>query len=343
MPAEDLAERSGRIRQEATEWLVRMDGDASADVIAAFNEWRARDPEHGEAFLQAMKAWSGSGALHRITQSNPERVPAEFRQLLQMAGTVRRSSPAFRWPAVLAAAAVLAALGLAALVVLGREPGAAVYRTATGDQATIAQRDGGRVIINTDSELRVEDTAIRRVIHLDRGEARFATGGRPGVPLIVEAGRMRIEAAAAVFNVYIQPRETELIVLDGTVRLSAPGGGSLRGTPPGGLDVGRGQRITLGDALGEPQRADAMQVQRATVWTEGSLRFDDWPLEAVVAEVNRYRTEKVDIGDETLRSLRVTRAFGLTQLDSFVRTLESEYGVRAQRLAPDRVVIYAGG
>jgi transmembrane sensor len=71
---------------------------------------------------------------------------------------------------------------------------------------------------------------------------------------------------------------------------------------------------------------ERLDAARATSWTSGKLVFDGERLADVVAEMNRYSREKLEIADPALKSRRVSGVFEPTSGPAFATALET-YGI----------------
>lgn len=330
-----------KAHQEAAEWLILLDSDASDKAIRAFNEWRSSDPLHDEAFLEATKAWSGSGALHKLTEIHPERVPAEFRKIVQSAGGWRVRRKALR-PAATVVFALTTVL-FAYLWQSDRQPSSitGTYKTAVGEQATITLRDGSVITLNTDSEMRVAFTNSERKMELTQGEALFDVRSSPTWPFVVIAGQGKVRAIGTTFSVFVRPDNTEVTVVNGVVEVSNAPTVKSGDAMPDSRTVHAQQRIVYNNSLGNVVPLDSAQVERSISWREGVLNFDGWPLEKVVAEINRYQEEKIEIKDENLKSLKIGGVFKVTQPESLLKVLAMDYNIQSQRAGPKLVMLYS--
>jgi transmembrane sensor len=72
-------------------------------------------------------------------------------------------------------------------------------------------------------------------------------------------------------------------------------------------------------------------VGRALSWQEGYLVFDGTPLPQAVADFNRYRTQKIEIDDSSIDSIRVGGRFRCTDADAFLTLLEQGFPVAVSR------------
>lgn len=108
MPFPDIRE----IEAQAADWVVRLDSDTStAELRAAFAEWRRRSDQHGEAYDRLRGLWDTLDGVEELEDSGANDAgtgPAR-------AGT--RAEPS-RWTRWWAVAVVVALLGVSMAVLL---------------------------------------------------------------------------------------------------------------------------------------------------------------------------------------------------------------------------------
>ncbi|MCC4593982.1 FecR domain-containing protein, partial [Xanthomonas campestris pv. cannae] len=239
-----------------------------------------------------------------------------------------------RWPAALAAAV----LGVAVLSLLWRhavEPVPTAYASVTGQLRPVALADGSQATLSSDSRIAVALSRAQRRIDLQRGEAFFAVSKDPGRPFVVDSGARRVVAVGTRFAVRREADALRVVVTEGTVRLESAGApqapplllhaGSIAQAGPHGVLV---RRVALAEA------------ERVLDWRSGYLSFDDTPLQAAVAEFNRYNTVKLQVADAGAAALRVGGNVRWSNVDAFVRLLEQGFPIRAERRG-DTVLLHS--
>ncbi len=75
-----------------------------------------------------------------------------------------------------------------------------------------------------------------------------------------------------------------------------------------------------------------VDVDAATAWQRGKLIFNRRPLENVVAELQRYRTGRIVILGDRLKTLEVTGVFDLDDTDRILRTIEETTKARVVQM-----------
>jgi len=353
-------EGATRTDQQAAAWLARREGpDWGPQDQAALEAWLAERTEHRVAWLRVESAWAEAARLRALAAGLPRgQVPprghwdewlagelppaavAETAPPRDWAGLRFSPRPAPRprpaWLPAVAALLVLAAGLVAALPLLRPAPPAQVYATVLGQVHSHRLEDGSRLVLASDSQVRVRLERRQRQVELLRGEAIFEVAPDPARPFVVQAGQRRAVAVGTRYAVRRSGQEVRVVVTEGRVRLEdqvpghAPallGAGSVATAGPDGLRL---QVLPEGSA------------QRLLEWTDGFLAFDDVPLAEAAAEFNRFNARRLELADPAVAGLRIGGNFRWDNLDGFVGLLEQGFGVRAER-QPGRIVLHLDG
>ncbi|WP_369942158.1 FecR family protein [Xanthomonas medicagonis] len=353
---------SRRIELRAAAWLARRDrGDWSPRQQARLDAWLGAATAHRVAFLRLQAAWQESARLQALGAGQRDgRIPARgsWRGLAGADGEARASmadsdgpeaalDPARlrfaprppararrRWPAALAALLLLGGvLGLGWRHTLAVAPVA--YASATGSLRPLALADGSRATLSSDSRIAVALSRTQRRIDLQRGEAFFEVSKDPARPFVVADGARRVVAVGTRFAVRRDAEALRVVVTEGTVRLESA---THPQAPPTLLPAGS---VALAGPHGVLVRRVAVaEAERLLDWRSGYLTFDDTPLQAAVAEFNRYNTVKLQVADAQAGALRVGGNFRWSNAEAFVRLLEQGFPIRAERRG-DRVLLHS--
>ncbi|MEO6186209.1 MAG: FecR domain-containing protein, partial [Steroidobacteraceae bacterium] len=166
-------------REQAAEWIVRMDRGLSAAEQPEFSQW-LRGTANRRAFEELGGLWKDLDVVSVLAEVCPR--PA--------ARTSRRMR------ALLAAglaAALLAAVALQFMprgtAPLSAPAGTALsveaFATAVGEQKSFTLRDGSLLTLNTDSRVEVSLSKNVRKLSLRRGEAHFEVAHDAARPFVV--------------------------------------------------------------------------------------------------------------------------------------------------------------
>jgi transmembrane sensor len=287
---------SSSARKDAAAWVARLHSpQRSARLERAFGEWLNESPEHVSAFEEATKVWeeiSGAGAQLR---------PA---------------------PRRLRAQAMVAACVLVAIAIVATLPGflrGDAYQTSIGEQRVVTLSDGSRIELNTNSRVTVRYDWLGRDVKLVRGEAMFHVAKDVSRPFRVRAADRTVTALGTSFAVRTEPGDLIVTLFEGRVQVAPLKGRASRVT------LAPGQRWTSRRPVATS--LDQMELVSALSWVQKKAVFDDVPLSAAVAEMNRYRPDPLVIVSPELGSLPVSGIFDVDDAESFIRSVERVHGV----------------
>ena len=96
-----------------------------------------------------------------------------------------------------------------------------LYATAIGQQLTITLAEGSVVVLNTNSQIKVDYDQQYRDIRLLQGEAHFTVARNSERPFRVYAGVGRVQAVGTAFSVYLKDNAVNVTVTEGRVILAS--------------------------------------------------------------------------------------------------------------------------
>lgn len=359
------------VEARAAQWLARRDaGGWSAQDDAQLERWLESSTAHRVAFLRLEMAWDSARRLKALgagvaagsvpprgswagtlffaraaghsnetdTASQASDSPAP-EEAAEPAFSRLRANPSLGWPrrsiGLAAALCLLLVAGIASYLKLGFD--AEHYATPVGGLSSVPLADGSTITLNTSSAVSVQMRSSERHIVLERGEGFFTVAKDPHRPFVVEAGDRRVIAVGTQFAVRREEGGLRVIVSEGKVRLEA------RNLPPEqrstSLVAGEVARIS-DDAL-LIQKDASGETQRLLSWRQGYLTFRDTPLAEALAELNRYNTRKIALGDPRVGAIRISGTFRPTNYAAFVRLLQQGFAVRALESSDDTILLVA--
>lgn len=329
----------------AAEWDARLRAaDCSEAERQAFADWCAADAENAADFeaLQAMLA--GLREARDVPEIRSLREAA-----LNAAPPVSRSRRRYRGLGIAAAIGLLA-VGLVTIELTEtRIPivqDAPSLATSIGERSTTTLEDGSVAVLNTNSRLQLAFSDQERRVILLQGQALFEVSENPDRPFVVMAGEQLITAIGTVFDVRLDGDDVQVTLIDGVVEVKAeaPLGTDLTGpvATPAPVRMTAGQTlVTKAIATPEPPVLEAADVERASIWRQGRVFFDDVPLSEAVAEMNRYSTTQIVVRDAALDKHRVNGMFRTGQQSNFVLALEQYFPLEVERDTNGRILLKA--
>jgi transmembrane sensor len=238
-----------------------------------------------------------------------------------------------------AAAALLLAVGGG--LYFAFVPNGERYATPVGGLASVPMPDGSNVTLNTDSQIRIALTDTERRVELGHGEAFFEVSKDPKRPFVVRAGDKRVIAVGTKFSVRREGDDIEIVVTEGKVRVEdGAAGQDSRVGGSAGVFLTPGSIARADNAGVLVQRRTLPEAEEHLSWRTGVLMFRDQGLADAIAEFNRYSARKIVIQDPAIASLKIEGNFRATNVEAFVRLLESGFPVRAQVRA-DQILLTA--
>ncbi|MFP1133276.1 FecR family protein [Asticcacaulis sp. W401b] len=212
------------------------------------------------------------------------------------------------------------------------------YATEVGGLQHIRLDDGSMVHLNTDSEIEVNFSRERRDIRLIRGEALFEVAHNASWPFVVTAGDRHVTAVGTAFNVRLQGKSVDVVLVEGKVRVEPMQRTMLQTVIPQlaaeNVVAGQQLRVEGGD---ERARVNSTDVGRAVSWRDGQLIFREDRLSDAVAEINRYSKQQILVTDDRVANLSISGVFNTTRPENFVAAITHFYPVSAEQTAAGTV------
>ncbi|WGS48378.1 FecR domain-containing protein [Paraburkholderia sp. D15] len=318
-------------QEEARAWLVRLrSGSMSRAETESFQRWCDAHPQTAALLRDTWGLLRTAAAeLAQDSAANDEWIADARRER-----TVRTGRRAFIGFAVAAGASWLALRPPLALWPSVTDL-AADYRTGTGEQRRVVLSDRMVVEMNTQTRLDVLPVSVAaRGIDLLDGEAeidaRAAAAPGDGVvrQVLVVAGRGRMQAVSARFNVRRDGGSVCVTCLSGSLALEHP---TRRVT------LRADQQVVYDDRAVQP--VASVDPGSAVAWRRGVLVFNGVPLADVVDEINRYRPGKIILRNPALGQNRMQAQFPITRLDDVIDMLGRLYGAKITRLPGNLVLL----
>jgi transmembrane sensor len=320
------------IAAEAAVWVARLHGPSRArQMEQEFRVWQASSPAHREAFERCTDVWED---IPRIGLATAYEALASERAASATSSRGRREA-AWRW---IAASAVAGAMAVGAVLVLHWR-GENAYGTNVGEQRLVVLEDGSRMLLNTDTQLRVDFAPAQRTVVVRRGEAFFEVAKDARRPFVVRIAGSEVVAVGTAFSVRYAPAshaadELAVTLVEGQVNVRPAGhdaGDALAPEHP--VSMKAGERLLLDrpsrDAASRVVvRLDRPDVERVTAWKRSETIFDDTSLADAVAEMNRYnRTPIVLLDGLASGGLRVSGLYRTGDSAGFANAVAALHGL----------------
>jgi len=320
-----------RAIREAQEWICLLATPDEA-VNAAFGEWVKASPDNLKAyltvtFLNAERTGVNAATKHgpQPTNRNMERkvTTLHARTLSHSSDTprtaalrTRSSGLRSRWW-IAAAAAAFAAILISQVV--PKHFAASIHTvvaTDIGERRRVELPDRSTLQLNTNSRARIDFTATRRDVTLEKGELLVSVGADTTRPFRLRTVSIEIQDIGTAFGVRVEPHETRVYVIQGRVRVTplAKDGAAivkrlLEARNVSTFEVGGGEEAVIDTtdnglpATFMSRNLTAPELQKRIAWIEGKMVLTGEPLSTVVREINRYHRIPIVITDPELGTL----------------------------------------
>lgn len=304
--------REKRVREQAVDWLVLLNGDPSNEELQlAFERWRAEDPAHAEIFARAQRAVGDATLLIR-------REPEFAERAVQAHANRRKTFASLAGVLVVGTGAFIAldgAMWMRADVIAG-----------IGERPILRLDDGSTLQLNAQSAVAYNFTPGERRIVLLRGEAFVQVAADTSRPFVVEAGAGTTTALGTAFDVNLTDDGASVTVLEHAVSVATD-----RATSPSRVEINQQVSYNHEGRLGDIKPVDPLL---ATAWRDGRLVFDERTIASVVEEIGRYVPGKILIADAAVGARRVSGSFDLSDPVRALQGLAEAFDIKVARIGP---------
>lgn len=370
------------IETEASEWLVRLDGDEAPtdEELSSLKEWINQSSAHRDQLLRLARHWDNANILTELSDPKyykHERKNGFYSWLTSPHGNWRGS-----WQGATAVMSVLFIGVVFGYTLFYENPQSSVaengrYETRVGEQNTITLADGSIIELNTNSNVQVDYTVTTRSVTLLQGEAHFKVSKDPARPFEVIAGDGKVSAIGTAFAVRLNNEALKVTVTEGKVALTTVrtepidyGGrnieiaeSDIEGGVSAGSSISNGNDFLTSNArLGfleagqsvifKPKEDENVEelievlaeeaIEQELAWRRGLLLFSGEPLTDVVKEINRYSNVKIEINDPAVSEIRIGGQFKVGETEAMLRVLALNFNVEAQKIDNNTIYLNMG-
>lgn len=352
--------RAGPPANSAAGWAVRLDrGDLSDAECDALESWLG-EPGNPEAYAEAAVAMRFFDGLDpELPELAALRAEALGGEPIADASPVARRGLDRRWMPW--AGGALAASIAAAFLFVGQpaprdgQPGtlpqlaetvsppsvagtATAYRTAVGEQRTVALADGSKVTLNTATEIAVDYRAGERIVRLLRGQALFDVAHAADRPFSVVVAGRKVTALGTIFEVRFDQDRLKVTLLRGKVRVDEVRADTSAVKPSALAVLAPGQQFVAVGALA-PVIA-SVDVDKQTLWRRSLVEFDDETVGGAVAELNRYSPTQIVVADNRVGAMRMSGIVRTGDAAEFTTLVGAMLPVASRKNAKGEIELY---
>jgi transmembrane sensor len=305
------------IATQAATWFTRMRSESiSPAERLQFRVWYQANSAHRKAYDETEALWNDTSFVEvlsafELSASHP-RSPIRINRFIK---------PALALAACLAVVTIIYRPTLACWQ--------ADYCTSVGEINTVVLADGSQVTLNSGSALSVNFKDGIRQTHLKQGEVFFEIQPDPQHPFIVDAQYSSTQVLGTRFVVKEDNSSDSITVISGVVEVYR------EKLTPAILKV-NDSIIVDNDHNSEIRE---VSTTNAVAWIKGKAVFDNAALSDVIAEIGRYRRGNLLIKNKTLKNLKVSGRFDISDTDKALAALQQTLPIKIYRFSPWLVLI----
>jgi transmembrane sensor len=230
------------------------------------------------------------------------------------------------------------AVCLVACFVFGFRPTSAknLFLTGVGETQPLILEDGSRILLDTQSRLRVTFTASARDIELLEGQAHFDVAKDTRRPFRVRTGSAEVVAVGTRFDVAALAARTTVTLIEGRVNVRTLPNAAHSEPQVAAMVPGQQVGISSDGQLLDPQ---LVKIENVTAWQRGTIVLDDVPLPDALAAMNRYSTTRIVIPAPALQSRRVSGVFRAGDVETETLALQRYFGLRETSHSDREIVL----
>jgi transmembrane sensor len=224
------------------------------------------------------------------------------------------------------AASLLLAIGVAFVAWRygGHDTDPNTYQTQAAQVRTYALQDGTQLTLGPDSYAFARHTPAVREVVLIQGQVFVRVAKDPTRPFRVLAADKAITALGTAFDARLDGNVLKVAVTEGKVSIAA----AARGPAPVLLGAGEQTVARIDGPIAAPSLS---KTKDPTAWRKGQLQYIDEALADVIADVNRYTSEKIVLTQPQLRDRLYTGTVYRDRIDEWVKALEEVFPLQAQK------------
>lgn len=314
----NLEDNARVIRQEAFDWLIRLNEAAETPSLRAeFEAWLYQSAEHRHTWERACRMWSSMGKAPAFYErSNVSAVRRSMRNFIP-------SRRAFVATAGAALAFCLVYMLLPSLLLNFQ----ADYQTKVAETQKIALPDGSSVLLGPASAIASDFTSSSRNVRLLAGEAYFDIVHDASLPFHVMSKDLDVEVLGTAFDMRVSEEGTEVGLKRGSIHTRGSVGGKK-------ID----ERLSPGDIISVSRQdgtlaKETMPLADIGAWRNKRLIVVDATIGSVIEQIRRYHSSWIAVPDIGLAERKVSGVFNLADPDQALVTLVAPYGGNVRNIS----------
>lgn len=202
-----------------------------------------------------------------------------------------------------------------------------------GEKKSIVLPDGTKVVLNSDTRLRILDNfnEQQRTIEME-GEGFFEVTPNPEKPFVIKSGKTQVSVLGTSFDFksYTEDDFIKVTVSTGKVRVNVPDQ-DLQ------LSLTANEHLSVNKTDGAI-RKETIQENNYIKWIKGSLYFNKEPITEVIKNINRTYNRKIILQCKNKNQI-ISGAHDNKSIEAVVEAICFTAGLRS-RTEGEQIIIY---
>lgn len=334
----DENSKDNDLRQDmAIEWFARLRRpDVTENTQADFQQWLDEYPENYEAYAEVESLWGELGAVQRTENTTTQQTPAFIHTLTS---SLAQAYHDLVTPKKLAAlASVLIAVSAVVFFRYSADIETPVVNYTTDDNSpqSINLADGSNIYLYGHSSIDIKLGERLREVTLHHGAGIFDVIHDPQRGFEVSTSHGTVKVVGTIFDVHTNHNNDTVTVISGKVRIALDSGNGteeitlLKGSRAFYNKINGVDKIAQMSEPPTPQKIDDIN----------KLVYEDAPLETVVFGLNKHFRQKIWLGDDSLKDLKINAVVELENENAVIKGMERAFSVKAMQISDNLIVFY---
>jgi transmembrane sensor len=307
-------------------------GETEPHEVAMIEQWRRDSEENEKHFRQLEKLWIGSAGLQKSNAVNVDEAWQKVRSKVHTSSKGKVLSLNTRW---LVAASLVLLIGLAVFFTTRTASTGAemISLNAVKTMETLQLSDGSKLLVKS-GQVSYPKTfdGSRRKVKLHSGKVFFEIAPDKEKPFEIEANQTLVTVLGTKFEVVSYADYTQVMVKEGKVKFTTPGGESI---------------LTAGMAAKYDHKGNTLENMQVTgkntfAYTSGRLTFENDRLGQVVADLNRFYASEVELENPALANCVITSSFSNEKLENVLAVVAGTLGLEIVHVPNSNKIILKG-
>lgn len=236
------------------------------------------------------------------------------------------------------AGSIAAASLLAISVITFNLRNATIYETAANETRHIILPDGSSIFLNKNSKISFPKSAFnqKRAVKLLKGEAFFSVVHDAERAFTVELGNVIVRDIGTSFDLKMDDDHIQTIVSSGAVSMEYRQPGVLHKNNTEKLILKANQMGVL-DLQTKKITTDTAIPSNYKAWQDNKLRYDQTPLDTVLADLNRLYGMEVMLPDSSLKNKKLTAFFNNRSKEQIMQIIAVSLQLKLEVVKKDSI------